>query len=165
MDYIRVIHPDAWRNMHFYDSDAISDIATTNHGLSVWAVLDDKEETLERVKLAIALTRKSNFIDMVVVKISDKELRKWNLKLENTEGQTLYKKMRNAHRDIILKSVCDMLKITHLINNKIKKEKVEEIDIDTACHLFDKYYEAGEIPDDDLMGGKYLKDYKKRHQD
>lgn len=163
MFYIRIIHPEAWRNLHFYDSDAISDIATTNHGLSVWAVPDDDTETLEKVKLAVALTRKSNFVDLVIITISDKELSKWNLKLEKTEGQTLYKKMKNSHRDIILKNIFDMLKITYIINQKIKKEIIEEIDIDTAIHLFDKYYESGEIPNDDIKDGKYLKDYKKRH--
>lgn len=158
-----MIHPEAWRNGHFYDSDALSDIATTAHGLSVWAVPENDIEALERVKLAIALTRKSNFIDLVVVIISDKELKKWNLRLKETEGQTLYKKMKNAHRDIILTNVCDMLKLTHIIKKKIKIEKVEEIDIDTSIRLFDKYYDAGEIPDEDIKDGKYLKDYKKRH--
>ncbi len=163
MFFIRIIHREAWRKLRFYDSDAISDIGTTNHGLSVWAVPDDDVDTFERVKLAIALTRKTNFIDMEIVKITDKELSKRNLRLVETEGQTLYKKMKTSHRDIILKNVCDMLKVTHLINKKIRKELFEEIDINTAIQLFDKYYEAGEIPDNDIKDGKYLKDYKKRH--
>lgn len=164
MIYIRIIHPEAWRNSHFYDSDAISDIPTTDHGLSVWAVPDNDSNTLERVKLAIALTRNSYFIDMVIITISDKELYKWNLKLKETKGETLYKKMKDSHRDIILNNVCDMLKLTRIINKKIRRGKVDEIDIDTANQLFDKYYQAGEIPDDDLKGSKYLKDFKKRHQ-
>ena len=73
MLYARKINDNAWFVGPSLDSDAVSELGTSDHTLSVWQLPDDKHN-LDDIALALALTRDKVdemfivFIDVEIIK-------------------------------------------------------------------------------------------------
>ena len=69
MVYIRKIEEIRWRNPHFYDSDIISDLVTSEHDLSVWCYEDGNEDARNKALLLNLLSIKI-FIEILRLRLS-----------------------------------------------------------------------------------------------
>lgn len=156
MLYIRKVNEIRWRNPHFYDADILSDLATDEHGISVWSANETDEEEIEKAKLAIILAR-DDFKECFFVTITDKELHRIGIKVTDQEGQTRYKKMKDKHKNIMLYTVCDMLKVAYIIKRKISKSEIDYVTVDEEHDIFDKLVKQGELKLEQLESKKYTK--------
>ena len=98
MLYARKINDNAWFVGPSLDSDAVSELGTSDHTLSVWQLPDDKHN-LDDIALALALTRDK--VDQMFIVFIDVEIIKkkynWELQLIPQEGDTHYAAMRDQH--------------------------------------------------------------------
>ena len=98
MLYARKINDNAWFVGPSLDSDAVSELGTSEHTLSVWQLSDDKHN-LDDIALALALTRDK--VDEMFIVFLDidfiKSEYKWDMELVPQEGDTHYTAMRNQH--------------------------------------------------------------------
>ncbi|WP_071146666.1 hypothetical protein [Bacteroides ihuae] len=98
MLYARKINDNAWFVGPSLDSDAVSELGTSEHTLSVWKVPDDKHN-LDDIALALALSR-DKVDEMFIVFLDIEKLKseyRWDLQLIPQEGDTHYEAMRNQH--------------------------------------------------------------------
>ncbi|WP_294143152.1 hypothetical protein [uncultured Sanguibacteroides sp.] len=98
MLYARKINSNAWFIGPSLDSDAVSELGTFEHTLSVWKVSDDKQD-LDNIALALALTR-DKVDEMYIVFLDIESIKtkyKWNLQLIPQTGNTHYEKMCDYH--------------------------------------------------------------------
>ena len=80
-------------------ADAITNcLKTTKNTLSVWRV--DNEETIEEAALAIVANQQ--YLETIDVVLLDEEyFLKYQIKIENTEGNTIVEDLKNTHVDLI----------------------------------------------------------------
>lgn len=165
MMYLRKINPDAWNDKPSDDADSISDLATTNHELSVWEVEDMADLNSIALALAMTLSEPRPFIGIL---INPDEIQKnydWNLDIISNPGMTMYKSKKDKHKDFILQNVEHMRMMADYIHNIIKNEDLTRVCIFNELFLNDeamKKFESKEITVEDLdqeknKGGKWGK--------
>ena len=152
MVYIRSIDELRWRNPHYYDSDIISDISTTDHEISVWSYIECDEDSRNKAILALAM-RRSHFSDFFYVEISDREIEKLHFGLNEKPGDTYFVKYKNLHRNIEICTVVGLLKLARVIKKKINKTEANYVSVQDSEALLRSY--SDELSLEELKQTKY----------
>lgn len=167
MVYARKISEDSWFGKSVLDADTISELATTNHELSVWKVDDiTNQEQVDDIALALALSRDAVdefyivFID--IDKINTEY--KWKLQLHEENGVTGFEEMKGEHTNFVLLSFWHQgflaEHIYHLLQNSTN---YRYYDVATLVDLLDEAVHKGRIDRVMLKAkyGKWNKELKK----
>ncbi len=162
MVYIRKIEELRWRNPHFYDSDIISDLVTSEHDLSVWCYEEGNEDARNKALLAMIMSR-SEFKDFFYVELTDRELERCNFSLNSKEGSTQFAKYKNLHRNIEVKTVLGLTTLAWVLKRKISKGEFLHMEPDEEMDLFKSYADPSEMSIDELSWKGYKKLYKERN--
>ncbi len=155
MVYIRKIEEIRWRNPHFYDSDVISDLVTSDHDLSVWSYNDGNEDEKRKALLALVMSR-SDFKDFFYIEFTDRELGRFHFSLNDKEGNTQFSKYKRLHRNIEVKTVWGLTTVAWIMKRKIHNGRLQHIGIDDEEKLFRMYAKTSEMVVEDL-NKKYRK--------
>lgn len=122
MLYLRKINLEAWDGKPKDDSDSISDLATSNHELSVWEVNDDLSD-IQDIALAVALTRdKVEGIAGVIIdptRINESE--GWDIPVMPQLGNSAYRKRIESHKNFIVKNISEMKWLAFYIHSLIEE--------------------------------------------
>ena len=162
MVYIRKIEENRWRNPHFYDSDVISDLVTSEHDLSVWCYKEGDEDEKRKALLALVMSR-SDFKDFFYIEISDKELKRFHYSMNDKEGNTFFGKYRYLHRNIEVRTVMGLTTLAWIMKRKIYNGKLLHIEVDEEIDLFKMYAIPSEMIEDELSK-KYHRLYLELNQ-
>lgn len=171
MLYIRKIKENSWfQGNKSLDSDSISDLSTFNHELSVWEVANDKSN-LDNIILALALTR-NDTSGIYVVFINNEEIKdkyKWDIRIEDQDGNTAFDAMKGDHKNFMLYSFWDQGFLAEHIHNLIQDEaNYIYYDEPQLISLLSKAINDGKISQNDLKVNKkdkWLKAYTRSLQD
>lgn len=159
MQYLRIIDPNRWRNKKFYDSDTIADLATTEHGISVWQV-DDNNSNLEDVLLAMSM-RRSKFEPFYYIVLKDTDIKKMGLSFNKELGETRYIQMKENHRNIELFNLCDLIKMSRYIMRRLKKEEnLNTFELEEQNSLFEKKAKQNIFDAKSLQGTQFASKLK-----
>lgn len=106
MYYLRKISEQTWFAKPALDSDAISELSTINHDLSVWKFSGNSinSEEIDNLALALAMTR-SKIEELYIVKIDLSKIQKkykWTVALHEELGLSYFDRMNNKHTNLIL---------------------------------------------------------------
>lgn len=164
MLYARKINDNAWFVGPSLDADAVSELGTSEHTLSVWQLPDDKHN-LDDIALALALARDK--VDEMFIVFLDidtiKNEYKWDLQLVPQEGDTHYEAMRDQHTNFKIESFWEQ----GFLAEHIKKLLTDTrnfiyYDVPTLEALLYKAVEKGAIPRNEITKiGKWNKSLKK----
>lgn len=164
MVYVRKISEDSWFYKPVLDADAISELSTQNHDLSVWKIDDisDKKK-LDDIALALALSRDSVdefymvFLDLE--KINSKY--HWTIEFHEQDGDTGFTEMVKEHTNFILLSFWHQGFLAEHINELIQ-DKVNYIyyDVVTLVALLNEAIKSNRI-DRKLIKSRFGKWNKK----
>lgn len=159
MVYLRKIEEMRWRNPHFYDSDIISDLQTTEHDISVWCYEDGDDKARDKALLAMIMSR-SGFKEFFYVEISDKDLLRFNFTMNKKEGETQLKKYKSLHRNIEVKTVVGLTALAWVVKKKISKGEVLYMEVDEERNLFKSLATPSEMSLEDLQAKEYKKIFR-----
>lgn len=162
MVYIRKIDEVRWRNPHFYDSDIISDLVTSEHDLSVWCYEEGNEDAKKKALLAMIMSR-SEFKDFFYVELTDKDLSCCHFSLNHKEGCTQFVKYKNLHRNIEVKTVLGLTTLAWVLKRKISKGELGHMEPDEEVDLFKNYADPSEMSLDELRWKEYRKLFKEKN--
>lgn len=162
MVYIRKIDEMRWRNHHFYDSDVVSDLITSEHDLSVWCYEEGNEDAKNKALLAMIMSR-SEFKDIFYVELTDKDINHCNFKINCKEGNTQFGKYKKLHRNIEVKTVLGLTTLAWVVKRKIAKGGLQLIEVDEGKSLFKSYAVPSEMSFDELNWKGFQKLYKERN--
>lgn len=162
MVYIRKIEELRWRNPHFYDSDIISDLLTSEHDLSVWCYEDGNEDAKNKALLAMIMSR-NEFKDFFYVELTDREIKRCNFSLNFKEGSTQFSKYKNLHRNIEVKTVLGLTTLAWVLKRKISRGEFQHMEPDEERNLFMNYADPSEMSFDELIWKGYKKLYKEKN--
>lgn len=164
MIYIRRIEETRWRNPRFYDSDIISDLSTTEHELSVWSYRDNDTESKNKALLAMAMT-KETFKEYFYVELTEKEIQRLHLKVNDKLGATRFEKYNNLHRNIVVQSLFGLANIARIIKRKINRKEIYLLASEDEEVLFREYAIPQEMDFDKLNSKVFKKIYKEINGD
>lgn len=110
MYYLRKISEQTWFAKPALDSDAISELSTIDHDLSVWKFSGNSinSEEIDNLALALAMTR-SKIEELYIVKIDLSKIQKmykWTVALHEELGLSYFDRMNNKHTNLILEDFC-----------------------------------------------------------
>ena len=91
MLYARKISETPWFIRPLLDADAISELGTDNHDLSVWEVQDDLSN-IDDIALALAMTR-SKIEEMYIALLDINEINSqygWKMQFNKLDGKSYY---------------------------------------------------------------------------
>lgn len=162
MVYIRKIDEMRWRNPHFYDSDVVSDLITSEHDLSVWCYEEGNEDAKNKALLAMIMSR-SEFKDIFYVELTDNDINHCNFKINCKEGNTQFGKYKKLHRNIEVKTVLGLTTLAWVVKRKIAKGGLQLIEADEGKTLFKSYAVPSEMSFDELNWKEYKKLYRERN--
>lgn len=162
MVYIRKIEELRWRNPHFYDSDIISDLVTSEHDLSVWCYEEGNEDARNKALLAMIMSR-SEFKDFFYVELTDRELSRCNFSFNSKEGSTQFSKYKNLHRNIEVKTVLGLATLAWVLKRKISKGELWHMEADEEKNLFKNYATPSEMSLDELIWKGYKTLFKEKN--
>lgn len=125
MVYARKISEDSWFGSQALDADAISELSTCNHDLSVWKIDNPSDERqMDDVALALALSR--NAVDELYVVLIDldkiKDGYRWNVELREEDGVTGFEMMKGRHINLELFSFWHQGFLAEYIHSSIQDE-------------------------------------------
>lgn len=164
MLFARKINDNAWFYGPYLDSDAVSELGTSEHTLSVWQLPDDKHN-LDDIALALALTRdKVDEMYIVFLDIEDiKKKYKWDLQLIPQEGNTHFVKMRNEHTNFKIETFWEQGFLAEHIKELLSDEKnYTYYDVPTLENLLYNAVKGGSILREEINKiGKWNKSLKR----
>lgn len=100
-------------------ADAVGDIRTSRNTLSIWEVDSDDENSLDDGVFALITSPTQSSLDKVdFVVFSEEDLKKHQLKLISTDGNTLVDDLKCKHRDIVDLTYGSMRGILEIISKK-----------------------------------------------
>lgn len=164
MVYARKITEDSWFFKPSLDADAISELSTTNHELSVWKIDDISDKNkINDIALALALSRDA--VDEFYMVFLDPDIinkkYKWEVELSDQEGVTGFAEMSKDHTNFILVSFWHQGYLAEHIHSLIK-DSINYVyyDVVTLVDLLNKAVNENRI-DRALIKSKYGKWNKK----
>lgn len=158
MLYARKINTTAWFNGSTLDSDAVSELRTSNHELSVWTIDEDKQD-IDDIALALALTLdKIDEMYIVFLNINDiSDKYKWEIQTSDQPGKTQYIAMQNRHINFVVPTFWEQGYLTEYIQELVKDENntTENMnyvyyDVQTLKELLYEAVKVGKIAKADL---------------
>ncbi len=162
MVYIRKVEEIRWRNSHFYDSDVVSDLVTSEHDLSVWGYEEGNAKAKERALLALIMSR-SGFKDFFYVELTDPDLKRCNFSFNFKEGNTQFSKYKNLHRNIEVKTIIGLTTLAWILKRKISKGEIQYMGVEEEKDLFIKYAIPSEMSHDELSCKVYKKLFREKN--
>lgn len=149
MVYARKITEDSWFCKPVLDADAISELGTSNHELSVWKIDDvNDQEKIDDIALALALSR--NAVDeLYMVFIDPQKITveyKWDIEFREQEGITGFEAMANEHTNFLLLTFWHQGFLAEHINKLIQDSvNYRYYDVVTLVDLLDNAVRNGRI--------------------
>lgn len=105
MLYARKISETPWFIRPLLDADAISELGTDNHDLSVWEVQDDLSN-IDDIALALAMSR-SKIEEMYIALLDINEVSRqydWKMQFNKLDGNSYYSLINSAHTNFIVET-------------------------------------------------------------
>lgn len=163
MEFVRKIKEAAWFELSPEDADSISDLATQNHMLSVWAVDDVKnQDEVNDVALALAMTR-SKIEEFYIVLINKEEFNslfpKNPLYVALEDGVTQYTALVKKHRNFVIPQLWEQYSLSKYIHKKIDENTARFYSYDEIKTIFLNAINAKRINEEDLRDD-WKKEYK-----
>lgn len=164
MLYARKITEDSWFAKPALDSDAISELATKNHELSVWK-LDNFSNSQKIDDLALALALSRNAVDEFYLVFIDPENLAteydWHMETSDEDGETGFEEMKSEHTNFMLFSIWDQGFLAEHIHNLIQdSNNYRYYDVSTLVILLSKAVNSNRV-NRELLKKKYGKWNKK----
>ena len=162
MRYARKISETPWFIRPLLDADAISELGTDNHDLSVWEVQDDLSN-IDDIALALAMTR-SKIEEMYIALLDINEINSqygWKMQFNKLDGNSYYSLINSAHTNFVIETfwqqgfLAEYIKEHILIDcNKFKYYNVLDFE-----NLLYKSVKAGTLTKDEIKsrGGDWKK--------
>lgn len=149
MVYARKITEDSWFYKPALDSDAISELGTSDHELSVWKVEDITDTNcLNNIALALALSRDA-VDELYMVFIDPQKIKseyKWEVELRDQEGRTGYESMKDEHTNFLLFTYWHQGFLAEHINKLIQNAaNYRYYDVSTLVDLLKEAVDNGNI--------------------
>ncbi len=132
-------------------ADAITNcLKTTKNTLSVWRV--DNEETIEEAVLAIVANQQ--YLETIDVVLLDEEyFLKYQIKIENTEGNTIVEDLKNTHVDLIELDYNSLGKVAKHIIESINNDKSKRFTLAKLREIIQRAIENKRLKLSDLHEG------------
>lgn len=149
MVYARKISEDSWFCKPVLDADAISELGTSNHELSVWKIDDITDQgKIDDIALALALSR--NAVDeFYMVFLDPKKITveyKWDIEFREQDGITGFEAMAKDHTNFLLLTFWHQGFLAEHINKLISDSvNYRYYDVVTLVDLLDKAVKNGRI--------------------
>lgn len=149
MVYARKITEDSWFCKPVLDADAISELGTSNHELSVWKIYDvTNQDEIDDIALALALSR--NAVDELFMVFIDPQKvsaeYKWDIEFREQDGITGFEEMSKEHTNFLLYTFWHQGFLAEHINKLILDSiNYRYYDVVTLVDLLDKSVKNGRI--------------------
>lgn len=161
MRYVRKISENAWFIMPELDADAISELGTINHELSVWEVPDNLNN-IDDIALALAMSR-SKVEEMFIVLLDIHDLKKtynWDMQFHKQEGNSYFSAMNNVHTNFEIETFWHQGFLAEYIKKKIEDpQNYKHYDVLTFQKLLYGAVKRGLLKKDEVKarGGDWKK--------
>lgn len=161
MRYVRKISENAWFIMPELDADAISELGTINHDLSVWEVPDNLSN-IDDIALALAMSR-SKIEEMYIVLLSIDEIKKdynWDVQFNKQLGNSFFTAINGAHTNFEIETFWHQGFLAEYIKKKIaNSQNYKYYDVLTLQTLLYEAVKKGILLKDEVKkrGGDWKK--------
>ena len=158
MLYARKINTTAWFLGSSLDSDAVSELRTSNHELSVWTI-DESKQDIDDIALALALTLdKIDEMYIVFLNVNDITNKyKWEIQTSPQPGKTQYVAMQNRHINFVVPTFWEQGYLTEYIQELVNDKNNTDgnlnyvyYDVPTLKELLYEAVKTGKITKADL---------------
>ena len=168
MYYLRKISEQTWFVKPALDSDAISELSTIDHDLSVWKFSGNSinSEEIDNLALALAMTR-SKIEELYIVKIDLSKIQKkykWTVALHEELGLSYFDRMNDKHTNLILEDFWHQGFLAEFIKKEIEcVNNYVYYDVPTLEELLYKAVENGMLAESRVKerGGDWKRSLKK----
>lgn len=152
--YVRRFNPHVWFDQEKFNADSISELSTSDNELSVWYISDLSQ--LDDVVLAMALS-KDRIIEMHIVWIEKiKIVTCYKISVNETEGNTKYNRMKNAHRNFCNMSFWEIGYTAEAINIQLENDSFYYFSEEDIELLLYNAIKDGKLTKSEIEGNKRL---------
>jgi hypothetical protein len=116
-----------WLPENEIQADAVGDLRTTDNALSVWYILDRKEN-LEQVITALASTR-DTISNLDYALFEDYVIAELGIRMKNTAGTTPAPNANSWHRDLIELTASKLINLANAIMAEAEKSRFSRMAI------------------------------------